>query len=231
LPGAEEVLKKIRECLVQLDKACVHSAVEDALRAGVSASSIVLGPMSRAMEEIGRLYEEGEYFIAELIEAATIFKEAMARLEKLISEEVSAKAVSRRRVRIVIGTVKGDVHDIGKTLVAIMLQAAGHEVVDLGVDVDADKFIDAVTRYNADVLAMSALLTTTARYMKTVVDRLKERGLRDKVFVIIGGAATTREFAEEVGADAWGRDAFEAVRIINELAERRTQGSRGAANS
>jgi len=221
--SAEAVLEKIRECLVKLDRACVHSAVEEALKTGISASTIILNSMSKAMEEIGRLYEEGEYFIAELIEAATIFKEVMAKLEKLLSSEVSQTAASRRRVKIVIGTVKGDVHDIGKTLVAVMLQAAGHEVVDLGVDVEADKFIDAVVKHEADVLAMSALLTTTAKYMKVVVDRLKEKGLRDRVFVIIGGAATTKDFAEEIGADAWGRDAFDAVRIINEFAERRAR--------
>jgi len=221
--SAEAVLEKIRECLVKLDRVCVHSAVEEALKAGVSASTIVLNSMSKAMEEIGRLYEEGEYFIAELIEAAAIFKEVMAKLEKLLSSEVSQTATSRRRVRVVIGTVKGDVHDIGKTLVAVMLQAAGHEVVDLGVDVDAEKFIEAVVKYEADVLAMSALLTTTAKYMKVVVDKLREKGLRDRVFVLIGGAATTKEFAEEIGADAWGRDAFDAVRIVNEFAERRAR--------
>jgi len=215
------IAKRIRRCLVDLDGECVEEAVEEALRAGASATEIVLGPMSEAMREIGKLYEEGEYFIAELIEAAEIFKGVMKRLEPLLrSEAAKAAAGGRRRLRIVIGTVKGDVHDIGKSLVRVMLQAAGHEVIDLGVDVDAERFVRAVKEHRAEVLGMSALLTSTAGYMKEVIELLKRRGLRDRVFVIIGGAATTPEFAKKVGADAWARNAVEAVRILNALAEK-----------
>ena len=215
----EEVVEKIRECLVELDGDCVLEGVEEALKLGISATDIVLGPMSEAMNEIGRLYEEGEYFIAELIEAAEIFKDVMRRLDKLLKEEAKKAASTKRRLKIVLGTVKGDVHDIGKTLVKVMLQAAGHEVIDLGVDVSAEKFIEAIRKYNPDVLGMSALLTTTMRYMEEVIKKLREEGLREKIFIIIGGAPTSKEFAEKIGADAWAKNAIEAVRIVNKYAE------------
>ncbi len=212
----DRLFEKLRGCMVDLDRECVLETIDKLLGMGVKATEIVLGPMSKAMEEIGRLYEEGEYFIAELIEAAEIFKEAMKKLEPLIREE-SRGLGGGRRLRIVIGTVKGDIHDIGKTLVAVMLQAAGHEVIDLGVDVDAEKFIEAVEKYKPDVLGMSALLTTTSRYMKRVIEELDRRGLRSRVKIVIGGAATTREYAERIGADGWASNAIEAVKLVNKL--------------
>ncbi len=214
----EELAKRLEECMIDLDRECVLETLEELLGKGASATEIVLGPMSRAMEEIGRLYEEGEYFIAELVEAAEIFKEAMRRLEPLLKKEAVRLGTGRRRLRIVLGTVKGDVHDIGKTLVAVMLQAAGHEVIDLGVDVDAEKFVEAVEKYKPDIIGMSALLTTTSRYMKKVIDELGRRGLRGRVKVLIGGAATTKDYAEKIGADGWAPNAVEAVKLVNKLA-------------
>ena len=212
----EELMNRLKECLIDLDKECVLDAVKKLLERNVGATEIVFGPMSKAMEKIGRLYEEGEYFIAELMEAAEIFKEAMKILEPLIKDE-SAKMRGRKRLKIIIGTVKGDIHDIGKTLVAVMLQAAGHEVIDLGVDVDSKKFIEAIMNYNPDIVAMSALLTTTARYMREVIKEIEKAGLRDNVKIIIGGAATSKEFAEEIGADGWSANAIEAVKLVNRL--------------
>ncbi|WP_440059152.1 cobalamin B12-binding domain-containing protein [Thermogladius sp. 4427co] len=210
------LLDTINKCLVELNKECVLSNVVKALNEGIPASQIVLDAMSRAMEEIGRLYENGDYFIAELIEAASIFKEAMKILEPKLREEGSREKAFKR-ARIVLGTVKGDVHDIGKTLVAIMLQAAGHEVIDLGVDVPAEKFVEAVEKYKPDVLGMSALLTTTARYMRVVIEELEKKGLRQKVKIVVGGAATTPQFAREIGADGWAPNAIEAVKLIESL--------------
>ncbi len=210
--------------MINLDADCVLEAVNEALSNGESATEVILGPMSDAMQEIGRLYEEGEYFIAELIEAAEIFKSVMDKLDPRLKEETKKfGGAVRRRLRIVLGTVKGDVHDIGKTIVRVMLQAAGHEVLDLGVDVPPEKFIDAIKELNADVLGMSALLTTTARRMKEVIEALEKEGLRDKVFVVVGGAATDEEFARKISADAWGKNAVETVRIVNDYAERRKQ--------
>ena len=218
--ACSNIMREIRDCLVDLERECVIEYVKQALSARCSATEVVLGPMSEAMNEIGRLYEEGEYFIAELIDAADIFKEVMNILKPELEKEALELGSRPRRLKIVLGTVKGDVHDIGKTLVAVMLQAAGHEVVDLGVDVDSGKFIAAVEKYRADVLGMSALLTSTAAYMKEVINELERRGLRDKVYVIVGGAAVTPEFAKEIGADAWAKDAVEAVKIVNSIARR-----------
>lgn len=209
-------LETIKQCLVNLDKECVKLHVKIALDSGIAASTIVLSSMSKAMEEIGKLYETGEYFIAELLEAASIFKEVMDILKPRIAEEASTlKHV--RRARIVIGTVKDDVHDIGKSLVSVMLEAAGHEVIDLGVDVTVERFVEVCEKYKPDVLAMSALLTTTTKYMKDVIDELKKRGIRDKVKIIVGGAAVTEDFAKEIGADGWAPNAVEAVKLVNRL--------------
>lgn len=209
-----KIYDKIRSCLVDLDEECVLEEIGNALKNGSKATDIVLGPLSAGMMEVGHLYEEGEYFIAELIEAAEIFKKAMNMLNPILEKEVSGYKARTRHV-VVIGTVKGDIHDIGKTIVAVMLQAAGHEVHDVGIDVDIEKFIEALQKYNADVLCMSALLTSTAKYMETVIRELEKRGLRNKVYVLVGGAAVTREYAEKIGADGYGKDAMETVKLVN----------------
>jgi len=216
LASKDELFKKLYDCLVNLDGDCVLETVRELLDMGVSATEIVLGPMSRAMEEIGRLYEEGEYFIAELMDAAEIFKAAMRILEPKIKEEAK-RMKGVKRARIVLATVKGDVHDIGKTLVAVMLQAAGREVYDLGVDVDVERIVEAIEKYKPDIVGLSALLTTTSRYMKTVIEELEKRGLRGKVKVIVGGAAVTPEYAEKIGADGYASNAVEAVKLVNRL--------------
>ncbi len=211
----EGVLERIKEALVDLDEEALLNAVEEALRAGVPAERIVFEAMSRGMEEVGKLFETGEYFLAEMIIAADIFRKAMERLQPLLEEAASSAA--RARGRVVIGTVEGDVHDIGKSLVASMLRAAGFEVIDLGVDVPAEQFAEAVEKYRPDIVAMSALLTTTMKNMEKVVKTLEERGLRSRVKIVIGGAPTTPEFAERIGADAWARNAVEAVKKCVEL--------------
>ena len=216
MDSSSKAYDRIRKCLVDLDKECVLVTIKEALERGSSATDIVLGPLSAGMMEIGHLYEEGEYFIAELIEAAEIFKKAMNILNPLLEKEVSGYRAKNRH-RIVIGTVKGDIHDIGKTIIAIMLQAAGHEVHDLGVDVDVEKFIKAIIEYDADILCMSALLTSTAKYMETVIKELERRGLRNKVYVLVGGAAVTPEYAKKIGADGYGKDAIETIKLINNL--------------
>ena len=212
----DKIYDKIRKCLVDLNRDCVLEEIGNALKNGSKAIDIVLGPLSAGMMEVGHLYEEGEYFIAELIEAAEIFKEAMRKLNSFLEKEVSGYRVKNRH-RIVIGTVKGDIHDIGKTIIGIMLQAAGHEVHDLGVDVDVEKFVKAIIEYDADILCMSALLTSTARYMETVIKELERRGLRNKVYVLVGGAAVTPEYAKKIGADGYGKDAIETIKLINNL--------------
>ena len=213
----EPVLDRIRRALVELDEEAFLSAVEEALQSGVSARRIVFEAMSKGMEEVGKLFEVGEYFLAEMIIAADMFKKAMSKLQPVLDKEAPSSGTVRGKV--VIGTVEGDVHDIGKSLVASMLRAAGFEVVDLGVDVPAERFVEAVEKHRPHILAMSALLTTTMKNMEKVISLLEKRGLRDKVRVIIGGAPTTPEFAEKVGADAWARNAIEAVKKCIELSK------------
>ncbi len=206
-----ELRERLKETLIDLDEEGFFSALRQLLAEGEDPWSIILGPMSEAMDEIGRLYEEGEYFIAEMLVAADIFKRA---LKEMRIEEVGPESSLGT---VVIGTVKGDVHDIGKSLVATMLRASGFRVIDLGVDVDADKFIQAVREHSADIVAMSALLTTTRNYMKEVIKRLEKEGLRKRVKVLIGGLSTTKEFAEKIGADGWGRNAVEGVEVAKKL--------------
>lgn len=206
-----ETRERLKKALIDLDEDAFFEVLRELLSSGADPWSIVLGPMSEAMDEIGKLYEEGEYFIAEMLVAADIFKKALKEMGIEEAGTDSSLGV------VVIGTVKGDVHDIGKSLVATMLRASGFKVVDLGVDVDADKFIEAAREHKANIVAMSSLLTTTRNYMKVVIDRLSEEGLRDKVKVLVGGLSTSREFAEKIGADGWGKNAIEGAEIAKRL--------------
>ena len=212
----EKILEEIKEALINLDEDRFLKLVKEALKKNVDASKIVFYSMSEGMREIGKLFEEGEYFLAEMIVAAEMFKKAMKILEPKLFEKVK-KAREIFRGRVVIGTVKGDIHDIGKSLVSSMLRAAGYEVIDLGVDVPPEKFIEAVEKYEPDILGMSSLLTTTVHQMKEVIKLLEEKGLRRRVKVIIGGLATSPEYAKAIGADGWSRDAVQAVQLVDRL--------------
>ncbi|RLG73129.1 MAG: cobalamin-binding protein [Thermoprotei archaeon] len=212
----EKLLKEIKEALINLDENKFLNLIDEALKKNIDVEKIVFQSMSEGMKEVGKLFEEGEYFLAEMIVAAEMFKKAMKKLEPKLFENV--KEVKKLfKGRIVIGTVKGDIHDIGKSLVASMLRAAGYEVIDLGVNVPAEKFVEAVEKYKPDILGMSSLLTTTVHQMKEVIRLLKEKGLRSKVKVIIGGLATSPEYAKIIGADGWGKDAVHAIQLVNKL--------------
>jgi len=212
----EKILEEIKEALINLDEDRFLKLVKEALKKNVDASKIVFYSMSEGMREIGKLFEGGEYFLAEMIVAAEMFKKAMKILEPKLFKKVK-KAREIFRGRVVIGTVKGDIHDIGKSLVASMLRAAGYEVIDLGVDVPPEKFIEAVEKYEPDILGMSSLLTTTVHQMKEVIKLLEGKGLRRRVKVIIGGLATSPEYAKAIGADGWSRNAVQAVQLVDRL--------------
>ena len=212
----ERLLKEIKDALINLDENKFLSLIDEALKRNIDVEKIVFQSMSEGMKEIGKLFEEGEYFLAEMIVAAEMFKKAMKILEPKLLEKIK-EAKKLFKGRIVIGTVKGDIHDIGKSLVASMLRAAGYEVIDLGVDVPAEKFVEAVEKYKPDILGMSSLLTTTVHQMKEVIRLLKEKGLRSKVKVIIGGLATSPEYAKIIGADGWGKDAVHAIQLVDRL--------------
>jgi corrinoid protein of di/trimethylamine methyltransferase len=162
--------------------------------------------------EAGRLWREGTYFLPDIILATEAFKEVMKRVEPLLSsEDVSYKG------RVVIGSVEGDAHDIGKNIVVALLRSASYEVVDLGVDVPLPRFVEKARELKADVLGMGAYMTTTMRGMAEVVRLLEEAGLRGALKVIVGGAAVTREYAEDIGADGYAENAAEAVELVDRL--------------
>lgn len=183
-----------------------------AIADGVEPQAIINGYMIKAMEEVGQRFQRGEAFVPNLLMAARAMKGSLDILKPLMKGDAS-NALGK----VVIGTVKGDLHDIGKNLVASMLEGCGFEVINLGVDVPSEKFIAAIKENNADILCLSALLTTTMNYMKDVIEALKADGLRDKVKVMVGGAPVTALFAEQVGADGYSEDASEAVALARRL--------------
>ena len=166
-----------------------------------------------AMQEVGRKYERGEYFLAELMLSARMFETAAAVLAPLLNKGDASHSIGK----IVLGTPKGDVHDLGKNIFRIMAQAGGFEVIDLGIDVPVSSFVEAVRKENPQIVAMSALLTTTYPSLKAVVTALEDAGIRDKVKVIIGGGATGEEARRYVGADAQSLDAADGIRICREF--------------
>lgn len=183
-----------------------------AIADGVEPQAIINGYMIKAMEEVGQRFQRGEAFVPNLLMAARAMKGSLDILKPLMKGDASTTLG-----KVVIGTVKGDLHDIGKNLVASMLEGCGFEVINLGVDVPSDKFIAAIKENNADILCLSALLTTTMNYMKDVIEALKADGLRDQVKVMVGGAPVMAMFAEQVGADGYSEDASEAVALARRL--------------
>lgn len=204
----EEILGKIRDAIVNLDIDGVQNACKEAIEAGIPAYKAVGDGMSKGMVIVGERYENNEYFLAELIMAGEVMKEGMMVLEPHL------KSGDLKKIgKVAIGTVRGDLHDIGKNVVVTLLGAAGFDIIDLGVDVPSDKFVEAVKENDPDILGMSALLTTTMIEMESVIKALKEAGVRDKVKIIIGGAPITDEYAEKIGADAAARDAVQGVNV------------------
>ena len=208
MANEKEILAKLRDCVVSFDVENVQKACEDALAAGIPAYKAIADGLSRGMEIIGRKYEAKDCFLADLIMAGETMKEGMKILKPSLKlADVSAIG------RVVIGTVRGDLHDIGKDIVAMLLEAGGFEVIDLGIDVSTDEFARAVSSHNANILGMSALLTTTMPEMESVIKELEKAKLRNKVKVIVGGAPISSEYAIQIGADAAGKDAVDGVGI------------------
>ena len=214
MSNEEEILARLRDAIVNLDIEAVQKAAKEAIDAGIPAYKAIVEGMAKGMEIVGKKYEDGEYFLAELIMAGETMKEGMAVLEPYLKVGDIKSAG-----KVVIGTVRGDLHDIGKNVVITLLKAANFEVIDLGVDVSAEQFVEAVKKHNPDIVAMSALLTTTMVEMENVIESLKKSGLRDKVKIIIGGAPITPEYAKKIGADAAAKDAVEGVRRCSEWVE------------
>jgi 5-methyltetrahydrofolate--homocysteine methyltransferase len=206
------VIEEIFNSVLEGEAPKTKEAVQAALQAGIDPGVVLNEGMIAAMREVGRRFEEGEYFVPEMLIAARAMKGGMELLKPhLISSDVKSAG------KVVIGTVKGDLHDIGKNLVALMLEGAGFEVKDMGVDVAPEKFVDAVRTTNADIVALSALLTTTMPSMVSTIEALKQAGLRQKVKVIVGGAPVTEAYARQIGADGSSADASRAVTLAKSL--------------
>lgn len=213
--GQATALRRVQERLLEFDARGLQQAVHAALLTGLTPFNIILLGMAEGMAEVGRRYEAGEYYLPELVMAGSTMQAGMAELQPFIRGEGSLGAISKGKV--VLGTVKGDMHDIGKNLVRTMLEGAQYEVIDLGVDVAAERFVEAVQVHSAQILAMSALLTTTLRGMKQAVEALQAAGLRQNVKIMIGGAPVSQEYAEKIGADGYADTAVGAVHEADRL--------------
>lgn len=210
----ERILDQLASALGDLNQEIVKELVGKALEAGLHPNQIVLEGLSPGLEIVGQRYEAKEYFLADLLMAAYLMKSAVETLRPHLEKE---KVEIEFLGRVVIGTVQGDIHDIGKNLVVSMLSLAGFDVYDIGIDVPPEKFVAEVKKAEANIVAMSALLTMTAPMVKTVIDALEKAGLTKKVKTLVGGRAVTREFAKQIGADGYGEDAIEAVTVAKEL--------------
>ena len=190
----------------------IEGLVQSAIDEGLPLEKVINDGLIGAMDVVGQRFSDNEIYVPEMLVCAVTMKKGLELIKPLLkSGEAKAKGT------ILMGTVKGDLHDIGKNLVAMMLEGAGFKVVDLGVDMTVEKVIEQVETVGPDILGLSALLTTTMPEMKNVIEALKEKGLRDSVKVIVGGAPLDAGFAEKIGADGFGRDAADAVRLAKKL--------------
>lgn len=208
-------LKEIADAILALDAETVAEKVRRALEEGVDPDKIIKDGLSKGLKMVGDKFENGEFFLMHLIAAAEAAKKSM---NELLLPEIKKRKISRKVVgRVVIGTVAGDIHNIGKDIVASILFAAGFEVHNLGEDVPVDEFVKKIIELDADILAASALLTVTMPVQREIIEALKKAGIRDKVKVIVGGAPVTREWADEIEADGYAPDAIEAAEVAKKL--------------
>lgn len=208
----ETILQKLFDAVLEGDFDGVETNVTAALEADLDPNAILNDGMIAAMREVGVRFEAGEYYVPEMLIAARAMQSGMVLLKPHLQ-----KTEQKSNGRVLMGTVKGDLHDIGKNLVGLMLEGAGYEIIDLGVDVPAEEFVKKAIELKPDVIGMSALLTTTMASMKTTLDALDAAGLRRNIKVIVGGAPVTDTFAQQIEADGFSPDASRAVNLVNEL--------------
>jgi len=205
-------LKKLYDAILIGDAKTAVALTREAITENIDPLQLISSTMVPAMDEVGKRYEEEEYFVPELLLAARAMKGSLELLRPLLAERGAKPAGT-----VAIGTVKGDLHDIGKNLVASLLEGAGFEVVDLGADVPPEKFIEAIRDKGAQIVCLSALLTVTMPSMKSTIEALKQAGLRDQVKVLIGGAPVTQQYADDIGADGYGESANNAVALARRM--------------
>jgi 5-methyltetrahydrofolate--homocysteine methyltransferase len=207
-----DVFKEIYTGVVDGNAGLVKTKVQEALDNGEGAERILKEGLIAAMKEVGQLFEDGEYFVPEMLVSARAMQTGMAVLKPALVE-----ADIQPLAKVVIGTVKGDLHDIGKNLVSMMLEGAGFQIVDLGSDVTPEKFLEAVETHRPDIVAMSALLTTTMTNMGKTIQALKDAGVKERVKIMVGGAPVTQKFASDIGADGYAPDASQAAALAKTL--------------
>ena len=205
-------VSELADAIKKGDHKAAEAIAKEAIENKADPEELVAKYMIPAMDEVGQKFENNEVFVPELLVAARAMKSAMAILEPML-KEIGAKSAGK----VVVGTVQGDLHDIGKNLVASMLTGGGFEVIDLGVNITPDQFASAVKENGAQVVAMSALLTTTMLAMKSTIEALTSAGLRDQVKILVGGAPITQDFADEIGADGYSESANGAVRLARQV--------------
>jgi corrinoid protein of di/trimethylamine methyltransferase len=203
----EELYQVISKAVTEGEEEEAVRKVEEALKSGLPPVEIMQRGIVAGISKAGALWKANEYFLPDVIMAADAFKAAMAILKPRLKEGEGV----RKGKKIVMGVVQGDVHDLGKSLVIAMLTSAGFEVVDLGIDVPLQKFIDAAREHQPHILGLGAYMTTTMLEMKGIIAELEKQGLRRKLKVMVGGVPTSQEFADQIGADAWGKDALDAI--------------------
>jgi 5-methyltetrahydrofolate--homocysteine methyltransferase len=194
------------------DAAAAADAARKLVEEGAPPMDLASGGITQAMSEVGRLFEAGEYFVPELLMAARATKDVFTILRPLL-----AQTDAPSKGRVILGTVRGDLHDIGKNLVAAMLEGAGFEITDLGVDVPPENFVAAIREVNAQIVGLSALLTSVLPAMKTTIEVFRKAGIRDKVHVMVGGAPVTKDYAESIGADGYADNATASVALASRL--------------
>ena len=209
-----EHFEKLKQSIIDQDQDEVLDAVNAALANGIGAKTIIDDGLLPGLNVIGQQFEDEEIFLPELMQAALAFQAAMTILEPIIKESGTE---GPKKGKIVMGTVKGDLHSIGKNILKLLYETSGFEVYDLGIDVDLFSFLNKAKEVDADIIAMSALLTTTLVGQRDVIDALKEQGDRDRFKVLVGGGATTKEWADSIGADGWAATAYEAVTLSTQL--------------
>jgi len=206
------LIEELKNAIIDVQPKKAEAVTQQLLIQGVSAAEILNQALIPGMDEVGRLFKEGEYYVPEVLVAAKAMNATLSLIEPLL-----VQGNVPRRGKIVIGTVDGDLHDIGKNLVSMMLKGAGYTIVDLGVDVKAEQFVESVRKEKPNYLAISALLTSTMLHIPTVIRSLQTAGLRDQVKVLVGGAPLTQAYAGEIGADGYAPDASEAVRLVRQM--------------
>ena len=206
--------EKLTELIIELEIDDIAPAVKEALDEGKSAMS-VLDALTKGMDKVGELYENKEYYLTELVLAGETMKEAF----KILKPQLAAESAGQEKTKVVLATVKGDNHDIGKNILSSLLLSAGFEIVDLGMDCSEEKIIQSLKDSGAKILALSSLLTMTVEEIKNVHEALQNAGMRDKVKIIVGGAPLNMDLAKKLGADDFAEDAVEGVRHIKQLAK------------